>query len=47
MKDGSGFLQGDYADGRRLALLHSMDDVKSKKKLLHHALKGQLKNLDK
>ena len=26
------FLEGDYADGRRLALFHGMQDVKSKKK---------------
>jgi hypothetical protein len=41
----SGFLQGNHADGRRLALFHSMDDVKSNKKHLHHALKQQLKHL--
>lgn len=41
----SGFLQGDYPDGRRLALFHSLDDVKVNKKRLHHALKQQLKHL--
>jgi hypothetical protein len=46
VKDKSGFLQGDYADGRRLALFHSMDDVKTNKKRLVHALKQQLKHLD-
>jgi hypothetical protein len=46
VNDKSGFLQGDYADGRRLALFHSFDDVKSNKKHLLNALKQQLKHLD-
>ena len=46
VNDKSGFLQGDYADGRRLALFHSLDDVKANKKHLLHALKQQLKHLD-
>jgi hypothetical protein len=33
VSDKSGFLQGDYADGRRLALFHSLDDVKSNKNI--------------
>jgi hypothetical protein len=47
VKDKSGLLQGDYADGRRLALFHSLDDVNANKKHLLHALKQQLKHLDK
>jgi hypothetical protein len=46
VNDKSGFLQGNYADGRRLALFRSVDDVKSNKKHLLHALKQQLKHLD-
>ena len=46
VNDKSGFLQGDYADGRRLALFHSLDDVKANKKHLLNALKQQLKGLD-
>jgi len=46
VNDKSGFLQGDYADGRRLALFHSLDDVKANRKHLLHALKQQLKHLD-
>jgi hypothetical protein len=46
INDKSGFLQGDYADGRRLALFHNIDEVKLNKKRLHHALKQQLKHLD-
>jgi hypothetical protein len=45
-KDKSGFLQGDYPDGRRLALLHGMDEVKARKKDLQNALKNQLKAID-
>jgi hypothetical protein len=45
--DKSGFLEGDYADGRRLALFASMGEVKAKKKMLQHVLKEQLKHLEK
>jgi hypothetical protein len=41
------FLEGDYADGRRLALFHDMKEVKSNKKALQHTLKEQLKHLDR
>src|SRR5204863_7442472 len=34
VKDSGGILEGDYADGRRLALFSSMADVKQKKKAL-------------
>lgn len=45
--DKSGFLEGDYADGRRLATFYGMQDVKSKQKVLQKVLKLQLKHLDK
>lgn len=45
--DKSGFLEGNYVDGRRLALFHDMKDVTSKKKALQNTLKLQLKHLDK
>lgn len=45
--DTSGFLEGDYADGRRLASFYGMQDVKSRKKALQNVLKLQLKHLDK
>jgi hypothetical protein len=47
VKDKSGFLQGDYADGRRLALFQNLDDVNANKKHLLQTLKLQLKLLDK
>ena len=43
--DQSGFLEGDYADGRRLAIFHSEKDVQSRKKKLQDTLKRQLKNM--
>ncbi|MEJ0101328.1 MAG: DUF1801 domain-containing protein [Bacteroidota bacterium] len=47
LNDKSGLLEGDYADGRRLALFYSMDDVKLHKKNLQHIIKTWLKLLDK
>jgi hypothetical protein len=32
VKDASGFLEGDYADGRRLEMFNNMEDVDSKEK---------------
>lgn len=45
VKDTSGFLEGAYADGRRLAMFYGMDDVKSKQKALRNVVKRQLKIL--
>ena len=47
INDGSGLLEGDYRDGRRLALFYNMADVKSKKDPLQRAIKKWLKLLDK
>ena len=47
INDKSGLLEGDYADGRRLAMFYSLDDVKSKEKNLQAAIKTWLKLLDK
>jgi len=35
VKDTSGFLEGDYKDGRRLAMFRSMKDVEAGRKKLH------------
>lgn len=43
--DGSGFLEGDYADGRRLASFHDLKEVKASQKALQKVLKAQLKQL--
>ncbi|MGZ3836783.1 MAG: DUF1801 domain-containing protein [Mucilaginibacter sp.] len=46
--DGSGqLLQGNYADGRRLALFYSLDDVQAKKPLMQAAIRKWLELLDK
>jgi len=47
INDSSGLLQGDYADGRRLALFHSLEEVHSKGKCLQQAIKKWLTTLDK
>ncbi len=44
-KDKTGFLEGDYADGRRLAVLNNLEEVKSKTKVLQKVLKAQLKRI--
>lgn len=45
--DTSGFLEGEYADGRRLATFYNVPDVKAKKKALQNVLRLQLQALDK
>src|SRR5215813_11068402 len=45
VKDTSGFLEGDYADGRRLAMFYGMNDVKSEQAKLQKIVKQQLKLL--
>jgi len=47
INDSSGFLQGDYADGRRLALFHNLEEVKSQTKPLQQATKKWLTLLNK
>ena len=45
--DASGLLVGDYADGRRLALFSSVDEVHSKKSALERAIRKWLETLEK
>ena len=47
VKDKSGLLEGDYADGRRLAFFHSMDEVKSKKASLQAVIRKWSDTLEK
>lgn len=47
VNDPSGFLEGDYTDGRRLALFYNLKDVESKEKLLRAVVTQQLTLLDK
>lgn len=45
--DKSGLLEGDYADGRRLAMFYSVKDVKSKEKDLRAVIRKWMKLLEK
>jgi hypothetical protein len=45
--DASGLLEGDYADGRRLAQFSSMDEVRAKKATLQQVIRKWLAVLDK
>ena len=47
LNDKSGLLEGDYPDGRRLAIFHTMKDVKSSEKDLKILIKKWLTLLDK
>ena len=47
VNDTSGLLEGSYADGRRLAMFCSMDDVHAKKDAMHKVIKEWLRTLDK
>ena len=47
VNDKSGLLEGDYADGRRLAMFRDLKEVKAKEKDLQKILKTWLKLLDK
>ena len=47
INDTSGLLEGDYSDGRRLAMFYDLKDVKSKEKNLQKGIKTWLKLLEK
>lgn len=47
VNDTSGFLEGDYKDGRRIVIFKDMKDVKSKEKVLQNIIKEWLKLVDK
>jgi len=46
VKDSSGFLEGDYRDGRRLAMFYNVKDVSSKEKALRTVITKWLKLLE-
>ena len=46
VNDKTGLLQGDYSDGRRLALFPNLAEVKSKEKVLQAVIRKWLKLLD-
>lgn len=43
----SGFLTGDYKDGRRIAMFKDLDDLKSKEKILESIIKKWLELVEK
>jgi len=47
VNDNSELLEGDYADGRRLALFHNMEEVMSKRASLQLVIRKWLETLDK
>ena len=47
VNDKSELLEGDYADGRRLALFHNMEEVMSKQASLQWLIRKWLETLDK
>ena len=47
IKDKSGLLEGDYRDGRRLAVFHNMREVESRKETLQQIARQWLATLDK
>ena len=47
VKDTSGLLEGEYADGRRLAMFYDLKDVKAKEKALQGVIRKWLQLLDK
>jgi len=46
VKDSSELLEGDYLDGKRLAMFHSSKDVKSKEKSLRAVISEWLKLME-
>jgi hypothetical protein len=47
VNDTSGFLTGEYKDGRRIAIVEDMKDARAKKKPLQHVIREWLKTVDK
>ena len=47
VQDTSGFLTGEYKDGRRIVLIEDLKDAKGKKKILQHVIREWLKGVEK
>jgi hypothetical protein len=47
VNDTSGFLEGNYKDGRRTVIFKDIKDVKAKEKILQGIIKEWLKLIDK
>ena len=46
VKDPNGILEGSYADGRRLLVIHSLEELKQKEKDLKRVIKELITNID-
>lgn len=47
INDSSGFLEGNYTDGRKIAQIKNLEDAKSKQKNLENVLKDWLSQVEK
>ena len=47
VNDTSGFLTGEYKDGRRIAIIQDLKDAKAKKKVLQSVIREWLRTVDK
>lgn len=47
INDSSGFLEGNYTDGRKIAQIKDLEDAKSKQKNLENVLKDWLSQIEK
>jgi hypothetical protein len=47
LNDTSRLLEGDYSDGRKIAIFKNMEDLKSKESVLQNIIKEWLKLVDK
>ncbi|QDK79264.1 hypothetical protein EXU85_11875 [Spirosoma sp. KCTC 42546] len=47
VNDSTGFLEGDYKDGRRTVIFKDMDDIRSKETQLQHVIKEWLKLVER
>jgi hypothetical protein len=47
VNDTTGFLTGEYKDGRRIAVIEDLKDAKAKKKVLQAVIREWLRTIDK
>jgi hypothetical protein len=47
VNDTTGFLTGEYKDGRRIAIIEDLKDAKAKKKVLQAVIREWLRTIDK
>jgi hypothetical protein len=47
IKDNSGLLEGNYKDGRRIAMFRSIEEVENEKHNLHNVIKSWIETVDR